>query len=92
MAANLVSIRLDEKMLRSVERLARRKGVTRSEVVREAVAALLAKESAAAPETAQEVWARYIGCVRDGPPDLSERTGEKFRQLLIARARRRNRR
>lgn len=92
MTTNLVSIRIEGKMIRSVERLARRKGVTRSEVLRDAVAALLAKESAAAVEAPQEVWARVIGCVRGGRSDLSERTSEKFRRLRRAPARRGKRR
>lgn len=87
MAADLVSIRLGRKMIRSVGRLARRKGVTRSALLRDAVAALLAQESAAVVEPPREVWARVIGCIQGGPPDLSERTGEKFRQLLRARRR-----
>ena len=29
-----------------------------------------------------EAIADLIGCVKGGPPDLSENTGEKFRELL----------
>ncbi len=29
-----------------------------------------------------EAIADLIGCVKGGPPDLSERTGERFRELL----------
>lgn len=86
MAASLISIRLDEKTKRSVERLARRKGVTRSEVVRQAVETLLAKESAGLTEAQRQAWARYIGSV-EGPGNLSERTGEKFTRLLRERER-----
>lgn len=32
-----------------------------------------------------EAIADLIGCVRGGPPDLSERTGENFRELLTQR-------
>ena len=88
MAANLLSLRLDGKMVRAVNRLARRKGVTRSAVVRDAVASFVAREEAGTSETDQQVWARVIGCVRGGPSDLSERTGERFKKLLEARARR----
>ncbi len=90
MAASLVSLRLDGKTIRSVQRLARRRGVTRSEVVRSAVARLLADEAALGGDSPQEVWARVIGSVRGvGRRDLSKRTGEKFRELLDQRARRR---
>jgi hypothetical protein len=35
-----------------------------------------------------EAMVHLIGCARGGPRDLSERTGEKLRKLLMARARR----
>jgi hypothetical protein len=90
MAAALVSMRLDGKTIRSVQRLARRKGVTRSEILRNALARLLASELALGGDSPQEVWARVIGSVRGvGRRDLSKRTGEKFRELLEQRARRR---
>jgi metal-responsive CopG/Arc/MetJ family transcriptional regulator len=90
MAAGLVSLRLDGKTLRSVQRLARRRGVTRSEIVRNALATLLASEVALGGDSPQEVWARVIGSVHVvGRRDLSKRTGEKFRELLKQRARKR---
>jgi hypothetical protein len=89
LAAGLVSLRLDGKTIRSVQRLARRKGVTRSDLLRDAVTTLLAKETALGGEAPHEVWARVIGCVRGGLPDLSEQTGEKFRGLLEGRQRKR---
>lgn len=81
-----MSVRLDAKTERLVERLARARGQTKSEVVRDAIGALV-KET---QETAQAVtpYERVkdlVGCVSGGPRDLSERTGEKFRQLLISR-------
>jgi hypothetical protein len=90
MTAGLVSLRLDGKTIRSVQRLARRRGVTRSEIVRNAVARLLADEVAIGGDSPQEVWARVIGSVHGvGPRDLSRRTGEKFKELLEQRARKR---
>ncbi len=38
-------------------------------------------------QTAFELWKDAIGCAKGGPPDLSERTGERFRSLLLARRR-----
>jgi hypothetical protein len=90
MAAGLVSLRLDGKTIRSLQRLARRRGGTRSEIVRDAVAKLLADEVACGGDSPQEVWARVIGSVCGvGRRDLSKRTGEKFREVLEQRARKR---
>ena len=35
------------------------------------------------PPRPYEAIADLIGCVKGGPPDLSENTGEKFRELLM---------
>jgi hypothetical protein len=79
---NAISIRLDSKTERVVNELARRKGQTRSDVIREAIA-LLAQQrperDAARPFDALAPW---IGCVRGGPTGLSARTGEGFRRVL----------
>jgi hypothetical protein len=64
--------------------------MTRSEIVRNAVARLLASEVALGGDSPQEVWARVIGSVLGvGRRDLSKRTGERFRELLEKRARQR---
>ena len=87
MATELISIRLDRKAKRSLEQLAERKGVTRTEVLRRAVEGLLAKESQSNDKDPYGVWARVIGSVRGPSTNLSERTGEKFTQLLRERER-----
>jgi hypothetical protein len=72
-----------------VNRLARRRGQTKSEVIREALVAFARAEERTKPRgTFYDSIAHVIGCVNGGPPDLSERTGEKFRALLLARTRR----
>jgi hypothetical protein len=82
-------IRLDPKTERLLNRLARRKGRTKSVVIREALVALARVEGVAeTPASPYEAIAHLIGCARGGPKDLSERTGEKVRKLLLARARR----
>jgi metal-responsive CopG/Arc/MetJ family transcriptional regulator len=89
-AASLVSLRLDDKTIRSLQRLARQKGVTRSDIVRNAVAKLLANEVALGEDSPQKVWARVIGSVHGVKHrDLSKRTDEKFRELLEERMRKR---
>ena len=82
------SVRLDPKTERVVRSLARRTGRTRSQVIRDAIQSLAAAES----ETRQgpmafEMWKDAIGCAAGGPPDLSERTGDHFRALLLAKRR-----
>ncbi len=78
------SVRLDKKTETLVNRLARKTGKTKSAVIRDAIA-ILARQDAAAPPavSAYELLKPYIGCVKDAPPDLSERTGERFTQLLL---------
>lgn len=77
------SVRLDPETERLLARLARTRSQTKSEVIREAIETLAGQESAVPEdETVYESISDLIGCVDDGPPNLSERTGEKFRELL----------
>jgi predicted DNA-binding protein len=82
------SVRLDPKTESLVTRLSRRKGKSKSEVIREALVAFARSEEAMSPKTAFDALGHLIGCVKDGPKDLSERTGENFRALLLERAQR----
>jgi predicted transcriptional regulator len=84
------SVRFDRDTERRVVRLAQATGRTRSQVVREAVAAydVEPRREPARRATAYDRLARFIGVGRGGDPTLSRRTGEAFRQLLKARARR----
>src|SRR5436309_10946649 len=83
------SVRLGPKTESLVNRLARRRGQTKSGVIREALLALARSEEQAKPQkTAYEALGHLIGCVKDGPEDLSVRTGEKFRAILLERKRR----
>lgn len=76
-------IRLDPKTERLLNRLARRKGRTKSVIIREALVALARAEAEAeTPASPYEAIAHLIGCARGGPKDLSERTGEKLRKLF----------
>lgn len=75
------SIRLDRDTDQALEEIAARRQETKSQVVRRAIAELVARESASPYERAADL----IGTVRGGPDDLSERTGRRFRELLEAR-------
>ena len=83
------SVRLDAKTESLVARLARRKGQSKSRVIRDAIHAYAETETAVPePESAYEALKPWIGSVKGLPPDLSERTGDKFYKLLIERKRR----
>jgi len=85
-----LTVRLDPKTERLVERLARKRGRGKSEVVREAIA-VLAEHERQGDDTGSpyEGVADLAGCARGGPTDLSVRTGEKVRAILRERAARR---
>lgn len=79
-----MSVRLDAKTERLIEGLARKRGQTKSEIVREAIGAV-AEQQMNGSDSAQrpyETVKDLIGCVRGGPPDLSVGTGKQFRYLL----------
>lgn len=73
-----MSLRLDATTDRALARIASRRGQTKSEVVREAIASLIEKEQL----TPYELVADLVGSVSGGPEDLSEQTGRKFRKAL----------
>jgi hypothetical protein len=81
-------VRLDERTGRLVERLARESDRTKSDVIREAIAAYGRHRKARRVRNLYEAIAPYVGVAVDGPRDLSERTGEKFREALAARGKR----
>jgi hypothetical protein len=83
------TVRLDPKTEALLDRLVRKSGRTKSQIIREAIKTLANSERGGpGVERPYEAWAHVIGIASGGPPDLSERTGEKFTKLLMARARR----
>lgn len=85
-----LTVRVDTKTERLIERLARKRGSTKSEVVREAIGVLARQEAEARnkAERPYETIRDLIGIVQGGPANLSVQTGWHFRQLLIAKRRR----
>jgi len=81
---------MDAETERLLEGLARELGATKSEVIREAVrlAAARRRRPRSAPRP-YDAHRGLIGSVRGGPPGLSERTGERFRRLLLESNRKR---
>ncbi|MBV8203310.1 MAG: CopG family transcriptional regulator [Acidobacteria bacterium] len=72
------SVRLDPETKRTLEQLARRRSASKSEVLRQAIELLAAQDQAAPFDRVADL----IGSIRGGPPNLSEQTGKRFRQLL----------
>ena len=84
-----ITVRLDVEAERIVERVARSRKQSKSQVIREAITALAKQEAPPAGSRPYEAVAHLIGSVRGGPSDLSQRTGEGFKRLLLERVRRR---
>jgi Ribbon-helix-helix protein, copG family len=83
-----LSVRLDAKTESLIGRLARERRQTKSEVIRDAVG-VLAKQADRGLDGKRpyDRVAHLVGCVNGGPRNLSTRSGEKFRQLLLDRRR-----
>ena len=82
-----LTVRLNPKTERSLAALAKRKGLSRSEVVREAIAHYGAVEDAAEPGRPYDAWLDVIGIVDVGARDATHTTGEQFTTVLRERAR-----
>jgi hypothetical protein len=85
-----LSVRLDADTESLIERLARKRRQTKSEVIRDAIGVLAKEEEkGAGKQRPYDLVAHLIGCVKGGPRDLSVNTGKKFHQMLVERARKR---
>lgn len=81
-----LTVRVDVKTERLLLRLARKRGETKSKIIREAIG-VLAKEIHVQEATEQpyEKVRDLLGSVSGGPADLSVKTGGKFRRSLAGR-------
>jgi hypothetical protein len=85
--ASPLTLRLDEKTRQRLARLARRKHLSTSEVIRQAIAAWADRQE---PVTSPyEVIKDLIGVVDGGNPKRSEQTGRSFTAVLKRRKRQR---
>jgi Arc/MetJ-type ribon-helix-helix transcriptional regulator len=80
-----LNVRIDPEMAALLERVAQQTGRTKSEVVREALETLRTRGAHGAAKPPAKTMARLIGCWDSGGARLSERTGERFAQLLQER-------
>lgn len=80
------SVRLPARLERLVSRVAKERGATKSEVIRN-VLTILEKEDQKAHSgaTPYQAMKHLIGCASGGPSDLSMETGKKFRGMLLRR-------
>jgi Arc/MetJ-type ribon-helix-helix transcriptional regulator len=81
----MTTVRLDVKTETALRRLTSRRGQTKSEVIRDAIARLAGEEGEQV--TAAQKLQSFIGLVDSGGQQLSERTGQKLRALLVERQR-----
>ena len=85
----IVSVRLDKKTEKLLDRLSRSEGLSRSEVIRRGIH-LFAEQKMKTGETRPyEAIKHLIGSVHSGAGSLSERTGDRFYEIISKKARRR---
>ena len=84
--ASPLTLRLDPKTRQRIARLARRKRLSTSEVIRQAIAAWADRQEPVA--SPYEAMMDLIGIVRGGNPKRSEQTGRRFAALLKRRGKR----
>lgn len=79
----MATVRLDTDTEMQLARLARKRGQTKSDVIRDAIDHLVSEE--AAGDSAYERLRAYIGIVDSGGGQLSTETGRRLRALLEER-------
>jgi predicted DNA-binding protein len=81
----MTTVRLDPTTRAALERLAKRRGQTRSEVIRDAIEHLVAEEEQEDTASALERLRPFVGMVDSGGRQLSRESGRQFRELLEKR-------
>jgi Arc/MetJ-type ribon-helix-helix transcriptional regulator len=81
------SVRLDAETQALIARLARKTRRSKSEVIRAAIAKFAEDEAVPGSAGPYDGMKHLIGIAVGGPRDLSVRSGQKFRQLLLAQRR-----
>jgi Arc/MetJ-type ribon-helix-helix transcriptional regulator len=80
------TVRLDDETEALLERLAQSEGLSRAEIVRRSIRLLAEQRMTRGETTPFDTLKHLIGRTRGGPPDLSERTGSRFRELLVRKS------
>jgi predicted DNA-binding protein len=84
--ASPLTLRLDPKTRQRLERIARRKQLSKSEIVRRAIDAWADRQEPV--DSPYEMLADLIGVVRGGKANRSSQTGRRFAELLKRRRKR----
>jgi predicted DNA-binding protein len=77
-----LNVRIDAATASFLEKLARQRGRSKSDLVREALEALRERGPLETTPRPAELMADFIGCWDSGGLNLSERTGERFAQIV----------
>jgi len=77
-----MALRLDEKTRARLGRIARRRGTSRSAIVREAIVSLVEKEERQAAASPYDIVREIIGSVDGGDPFRSEGGGARVAGVL----------
>ena len=85
--ASPLTLRLDKKTRDRIASIARRKRVSSSEVIREAIASWVARHEGTDTPPYESIE-DLVGIVHGGDPGRSTQTGRRFGELLKARRRR----
>jgi hypothetical protein len=72
--SNTLTIRLPEELLERLREKSRRTGLPLGRVVRQSLETTLSKDKGTEKD-AQQVWRKYAGVIKGGPPDVSSRKG-----------------
>jgi hypothetical protein len=81
----MASVRLDAESEAALNRLAARRGQTKSEVIRDAVALLV--EAECGHPSAYDRLRPFVGVADSGGRELSTATGRRLREILEDKAR-----
>ena len=82
-----LTVRLDPKSRRLLDTLAKRSRMSRSDVVREAIARYALDEGHAESRRPYDAWVDAIGAVKLGVRDHARRTGDQLTAILEERVR-----
>ena len=84
--ADPMSLRLDDKTRQRIARIARRRGVSTSDIIRQAIKSWVERQEPVG--SPYELMADLIGVVHGGNPGRSSGTGRSFTKLLKDRRKR----
>ncbi len=79
-----ITLKVDDETAAQLEGMARQRGLSRSDVVREGIHLVLGR--ATGQPTALERFGAAVGCIDEGPGNLAENSGAKFGALVAKKA------